>query len=107
MVQIGGWGNRSPFSRTEEISLAGIPSYGLDPKVINSQTVTPKRPERERMLKTHLLNKKARYSPGTKELADFVEEQPLESRDAINNVLAQSVDFKESFLLDCEQVTKE
>lgn len=26
-----------------EISLAGIPSYGLDPKVINSQTVTPER----------------------------------------------------------------
>lgn len=41
MVQMGGWGKRSPFSKTEEISLAGIPSYGLDPNVISSQTVTP------------------------------------------------------------------
>lgn len=41
MVQMGGCGKRSPFSRTEEISLAGIPSYGLDPNVISSQTVTP------------------------------------------------------------------
>lgn len=41
IVQMGGWGKRSPFSKTEEISLAGIPSYGLDPNVISSQTVTP------------------------------------------------------------------
>lgn len=41
MVQIGGWGSRSPFSRIPAISLAGIPSYGLVPNVISSQTVTP------------------------------------------------------------------
>lgn len=41
MVQMGGWGRRSPFSRTPAISLAGIPSYGLVPNVISSHTVTP------------------------------------------------------------------
>lgn len=41
MVQTGGWGNRSPLSSTEAISLAGMPSYGLEPNVISSHTVTP------------------------------------------------------------------
>ncbi len=41
MVQIGGWGRRSPFSRMSGISLVGIPSYGLPPNVISSQMVTP------------------------------------------------------------------
>lgn len=41
MVQMGGWGNRSPLSRTKATSLAGMPSYGLEPNVISSHTVTP------------------------------------------------------------------
>lgn len=40
-MQTGGCGSRSPRSRTEEISLAGMPSYGFDPKVVSSHTVTP------------------------------------------------------------------
>lgn len=38
---MGGCGSRSPRSRTEEISLAGMPSYGFNPNVISSHTVTP------------------------------------------------------------------
>lgn len=42
-MQMGGWGSRSPRSRTEEISLAWMPSYGFNPNVISSHTVTPVR----------------------------------------------------------------
>lgn len=41
MVQMGGWGSRSPLPSTVAISLAGMPSYGLEPNVMISHTVTP------------------------------------------------------------------
>lgn len=46
MVQMGGWGKRSPFSRMSGISRVGMPSYGLPPNVISSQIVTPKKRRR-------------------------------------------------------------
>lgn len=46
-MQIGGWGNRSPFSKRSGISRVGIPSYGFPPKVISSQIVTPRQKKRE------------------------------------------------------------
>lgn len=72
MVQMGGWGSLSPFSRMPAISLAGIPSYGLVPNVISSHTVTPRKPKRSQCRTvgwwavTHIvwLNKKTRMSIG-------------------------------------------
>ena len=41
MVQMGGWGRRSPFSSRSGMSRVETPSYGFPPKVISSQMVTP------------------------------------------------------------------
>lgn len=54
-MQIGGWGNRSPFSKRSGISRVGIPSYGFPPKVISSQIVTPRRKRRMLIFEVILL----------------------------------------------------